>query len=495
MVDRQNSYNNGYGYQFNKGGLAFTDYQIIKQLLEGNFNYFGMGYTRERYASFYAGANYSLRDKYIFNTTIRTDGSNRLGESRTARWLPTWNVSAAWNLDTEKFIQQINAIDFLTVKAGYGLTANVGNATNSSVVYRSSTTQRPHLDETEAQIIIDGLENQDLTWEKQYELNLGLSTGVFRKYTIMFDYYKRNHFDLISVIKTSGIGGEPYKAINYADMKSYGVDLTLGAIILDRGKINWNSNFVFSYNKSKITDLKNLPRIYNLVFQDGGAQQGYPVRGLFSIDYQGLNPDTGVPSFIDHEGNVSSNVYLQSLNTQYLKYEGPVDPTVTGGFSNTIQYKNISLNIFVTYQAGNKIRLNPAFKSSYSDLDAMPREFLDRWVVPGDERFTNVPSIVDLTTLASLGATYPYNAYNYSSARVADGGFIRMRTIAITYTLPDKMIGTTPFSNASISLTGTNLWLLYADKKLYGQDPEFFTSGGVALPVAKQVTLSVKLSL
>ncbi|RAW00522.1 SusC/RagA family TonB-linked outer membrane protein [Pseudochryseolinea flava] len=495
MVDRQNAYNNGYGYQFNKGGLAFTDYQIVKQLLEGNFNYFGMGYTQERYASFYAGANYSWRDKYIFNTTLRADGSNKLGEARTARWLPTWNVSAAWNLDTERFIQQINLIDFLTLKAGYGLTANVGNATNSSVVYRSGTTRRPHLDETEAQIIIDGLENQDLTWEKQYELNIGLSAGIFKKYTIAFDYYKRDHFDLISVIKTSGIGGEPYKAINYADMKSQGIDLTLGATVLNRGNFNWSTNFVYSYNKSEITKLKNLPRIYNLVFQDGGAQQGYPVRGLFSIDYQGLSADTGVPTFIDHEGNLTSNVYLQSLNTQYLKYEGPVDPTFTGGLSNTIQYKNFALNVFFTYQGGNKIRLNPSFKSEYSDLDAMPREFLDRWILPGDEQHTDVPAIVDLSTLVSLGTTYPYNAYNYSTARVADGGFIRMRTIALTYTLPSKMVGTTPFSNASISITGTNLWLPYADKKLYGQDPEFFTSGGVALPVPKQVTLSVKLSL
>ncbi len=112
-------------------------------MLEGNFNYFGMGYTRERYASFYLGANYSWKDKYIFNTTVREDGSNRLGESQTARWLPTWNVSGAWNIDTEGFMENVRFIDFLTLKAGYGLTANVGNATNSSVVYRSSNTQRP----------------------------------------------------------------------------------------------------------------------------------------------------------------------------------------------------------------------------------------------------------------------------------------------------------------------------------------------------------------
>ena len=141
------------------------------------------------------------------------------------------------------------------------------------------------------------------------------------------------------------------------------------------------------------------------------------------------------------------------------------------------------------------IQPNPAFKNGYSDLDAMPREFLDRWITPGDEKYTDVPAIADLNVLAGLGSTYPYNTYNYSTARVADGGFVRMRTISLSYTLPNKIVAGTTFTSASISVTGTNLWLVYADKKLYGQDPEFFSSGGVALPVPRQITLSVKLVL
>lgn len=494
QVDRQNAFNNGYGYQFSKGGVAFTDYRIIKQLLEGNFSYFGMNNTHDRYASFYASGNYAYKGKYVLNATGRMDGSNRLGESTTARWLPTWNISGAWNIDTERFMENIRAVDFLTLRAGYGLTANTGNATNSSVVYRSGTTPRPSLDENESQIIIDGLENSDLTWEKQYELNVGVNTGLLNKYTVTLDYYRRNHFDLIGVIKTPGVGGEAYKAVNYADMKSHGVDLSLGAPVYVRGNVSWSTSFIFSHNKSEITNLKNQPRIIDLVFPDGGAMEGYPVRGLFSIDFQGLDPKTGVPLFINHDGKVSSDVYMQSLETKHLKYEGSIDPTVTGGWSNTVRYKNFTLNVFLTYQAGNKIRLNPAFQSSYSDLDAMPREFLDRWVMRGDERYTNIPSIPDVITLGSLGSVYPYNSYNYATTRVADGSFVRLRTASLGYNLPSRMLNGTGFQTASLTLTGTNLWLLYADRDLYGQDPEFFGSGGVAMPVAKQITASVKLS-
>jgi TonB-linked SusC/RagA family outer membrane protein len=494
QVDRQNSFNNGFGYQFSKGGVPFTDYRMIKQMLEGNFSYFGMGNYFDRYASFYAGNTLSYREKYVLNSTLRYDGSNRLGESPSARWLPTWNVSAAWNLDTEPFIQQIKAIDYLTLRAGYGLTANAGNATNSSAVFRSGITPRPYFDETETHIIIEGLENSDLTWEKQYETNIGINVGLFNKLNVTLDVYTRNHFDLISIIKTSGIGGEAYKAVNYADMKSKGVDLSIGATVMERNRWSWQTNFVYSRNTSRITNLKNEPRISDLVFPDGGAREGYPVRGLFSIQFKGLDPNTGVPLFLNQDGEISPDVFMQSLSVEHLKYEGSVDPTYSGGLSNTFKYKDFNLNVFLSYQGGNKVRLNPAFRSSYTDLDAMPREFLDRWVLPGDEKYTNIPSIADMITLSQLGATYPYNNYNYSSARVVDGSFVRLRSVSLGYNLPVRYFKYFGVKSSSITLTGTNLLLLYADKKLYGQDPEFVSSGGVAMPVAKQITATVKLT-
>lgn len=494
-IDRQTAFDKGFGYQFDKGGVAFTDYRIIKQLLESNLTYFGKQNTYERYASFYGSANYSFNTKYVFNGTVRMDGSNRLGNSTTSRWLPTWNVSGAWNIDTEGFMKNYKFVDFLTLRAGYGLTANAGNATNATAVFRNSSTRRPYLDEIESQIVIENLENSDLTWEKQYEANVGINAGFLNRLTLTLDVYRRDQFDLISVIKTSGIGGEAYKAINYADMQSNGIEVSIGAQVFNKANWSWTTNLIYSQNKTKITNLNNEPRIFNLIIPEGGAFVDYPVRGLFSIDYRGLDPRNGVPYFLNQDGEISEDVYLQSLETQYLLYEGPVDPLVTGGFSNTLKYKNFTVNCLITYQAGNKIRLNPVFKSRYSDMDAMPREYIDRWVLPGDEDITNVPSIPDPIELNKLNSVYPYNNYNYSSARVADGSFVRLRTISLGYNLPSRFWGKAPFKNASVILTGTNLLLLYSDKKLYGQDPEFFASGGVAMPVAKQVTATLKITL
>ncbi|RDV11993.1 SusC/RagA family TonB-linked outer membrane protein [Pontibacter diazotrophicus] len=495
-ADRQNKFFNGYGYQYNKGGVPYIDPNIIKQGVEGNFNYYGMSLRYDRFLAYMANAAYSYNGKYNLNGTVRYDGSNLLGESRTARWLPTWNVSGSWNIDTEPFMQQQDMVNRLTLRATYGLTASMGNATNSSLVLQSGSTRRPYLSEVESMIYIQNLENSELTWEKQYETNVGVDAGLFNeRLQLTVDGYIRNAFDLIGLIRTSGIGGEGLKVANYADMRSHGVEVTLGGGVVESQDWNLKSQFTFGYNEGEITNLKNNPDIWSLVTPEGGPKEGYPYRGLFSIRFDGLDPDNGSPLFMNENGERIGNVYLQSDETQYLKYEGPVDPIVNGGWFNSLRYKDFTLSALVTYSGGHKIRLNPAFKNSYTDLDAMPYDFLNRWVLAGDENTTNIPSILDRVEAAELGGTYPYNNYNYSTARVVDGDFVRMKQVSLSYNLPASRVKSIGFSSLSLSLVANNLWLIYADDRLNGQDPEFFGAGGVAMPVPRQFTLSLKAGL
>nr|WP_295871436.1 SusC/RagA family TonB-linked outer membrane protein [uncultured Chitinophaga sp.] len=495
-ADRQNALNTGYGYQYDYGGSVLPYYMIFKQAFEANLPYFGMQRTYDRYAAFYATAGYTYNGRYNFTGTIRTEGSNRLGKSPSARWLPTWTLSGAWNIDQENFMKGAPGIDMLKLRASYGLVASMGVATNSSVVLKAQNTYRQYARVIESGINIIDLENADLTWEKQYSFNAGIDAAFFNsRLTTTIDLYKRNSFDLIAGIKTSGIGGQDIRFANYADLSSNGVELTIGGEIIRSKDLGWKTNLTLGYNKNKITNAKNVPIIFDLVVPEGGNKQGYPVSGLFSLDYKGLENNTGIPLFVDEKGQVSRKVSLQDIETKYLVYEGPVDPPVAGGFSNTFRYKNLSLNVLLTYQAGNKIRLNPVFKSTYSDLDAFPREFLDRWTLAGDEKTTATPSVIDALTNYRMTDAYPYNNYNYSSARVADGGFVRLKYVALSYQMPPKMIQHIGLNNVSLTASATNLWLLYADKKLRGQDPEFFNAGGVAQPLQRQVVMSLKVGL
>jgi TonB-linked SusC/RagA family outer membrane protein len=498
--DRQNSSSMGYGYQYDNGGVASPDYRIIKQTIENNFPYFGMSKDYDRFAAFYFNAQYTYNRKYNFYGTVRYDGSNRLGSSKTARWLPTWSFGGAWNIDEEGFMEDLKAVNYLKLRASYGLTASLGPATNSNIVLRNINIHRPYLSDVETIITIANLANTDLTWEKNYTTNVGLDAGLFNnRINMSLDVYQRKSFDLISTIKTSGIGGEAEKAANYADMTSHGIELLLGGQVIKGANWGWKTNFTFGYNTTKITNAKNRPQIFDLVKAEGGNVEGYPVNSLFSLKFAGLNHLTGVPEFINESGQRSSGVYMQSDSIQNLKFEGSIDPKYTGGFNNTFTYKAFSLNIFVTYQAGNKIRLYPAFKNNYTELDATPKEFYNRWVMPGDELRTNIPSIMDEYQNALLGNSsfnYPYNNYNYSTVRVANGDFVRLKTVSLTYQLPAAVAQKTNFlKNLSFTLAAINPWLIYADKKLEGQDPEFFNTGGVAQPIQKQITLSIKAGL
>lgn len=495
-ADRQNFNSTGYGYQYGNGGVPFVDYRILKQTIELNFPYYGMSKDYDRFVAFYGSGTYTYNSRYNLTGTVRYDGSNKLGQSRRARWLPTWSVAGSWNVEQEKFMENVSWIDALTLRGSYGLTASMGPATNSSIVLKNINTNRTYLTERESVIQLANLENSELTWEKLYTANLGVdATMLNKRLNFSVDVYHRNSFDLISLVKTSAVGGEPYKAANYADMESQGAELLIGYVIVNNRTFKWRTNLTAGYNTNKITNAKNEPIIWDLVQAEGGNKQGYPVRSLFSINYKGLEHFTGTPQFIDETGKVGTNVYLQDQNTNYLVYEGPVDPRLTGGLLNTFSYKDFTLNVFITYQAGNKIRLYPAFKNNYSDLDAMPKEFFDRWEMPGDEKYTNVPSILGAFEQSKLEGSTPYNDYNYSTQRVAKGDMVRLKNVSLTWQVPQRIIKKFGVNSLSIQGVANNPWLIYSDKALRGQDPEFFNTGGIAQPIQKQFTFSVKLGI
>jgi TonB-linked SusC/RagA family outer membrane protein len=495
-TNRQNANNTGYGFQYDQGGTPFVDYRILKQTIETNFQYYGMRMDYERFAAFYGSAGYTLDEKYNFTGYVRYDGSNGFGKSAIARWLPTYTIAGSWNFDRENFIKNFKWLSMGRIRASYGLSADTGPATNSAVLFQSIITRRPFADEKESAIALSSLENTELTWEKLYSGNLGLDLGLFaNRINLTVDGYIRNSFDLIDDIKTSGIGGQIYKVANYADMQSYGVDFSIDGVLFKNKDWDFRSRITVGYSNTHITNVDNSPGIFDLVKAEGANVKGRPVRSLFSIDYDALDPKTGVPIFVNENGEVSSDVYLQDQNVSYLKYEGPVDPPVTGGFNNTLSYKNLTLNVFLTYQYGNKIRLNPLYRGTFTDLDALPKEFLDRWVMPGDEQITDVAKISDKLQQQYLAGTYPYNIYNYSTERVARGDFVRLKSVSLAYKLPLPIASRYGFKGASIQLSSINPWLIYADKKLKGQDPEFFNSGGVAQPIQKQFTVALKLAL
>ena len=424
---------------------------------------------------------------------MRYDGSNQLGASREARYLPTWNVSGAWNASNESFLDY-SFLNDLKVRATYGVSGNLPPQASALLNLQADVTVRPT--DVEPYLYIAALTNNDLTWEKLNEFNVGIDYSVLNnRLSGSLDYYRRNAYDLIGIVQTSGIGGQGLKVGNFADMKADGFEVTINTLNYNRGGIRWTTNANFGYTKDEITRLDFGPRIVDAIGQGGAAVEGGPRRGLYSTQFAGLSSQ-GLPRFYDEDGEVVYQYDLQEREglSETLKYEGSIEPRGAGGITNTVSYKNFTFSFLVSGKFDYKIRLNDGFYGTYNDFQALPGELANRWVVPGDEENTNVPVILDVGVAQSNGdVVTAYALYNKSDVRVANGDYVRLKNVRLSYNFEQQLVSKIGLSNASLSIEGQNLWLIYSDKALKGQDPEFFSSGGVSLPQPRSITMALNI--
>lgn len=498
-VERHSSWMRAWGRLYDFGDIGNFDPDMFDKLKNEGSEYYTINGALERTMAFFANATYSYKGRYIANGTIRYEGTNTLGNDRKSRWLPTWNISAAWNAHEEEWFKQFSpALSHFTLKGSYSLTADRGpySISNSSAIINSHIIWRPVGDDQETSLKISQLGNSDLTYEKKHELSLTADMGfIGNRINLELSWYNRRNFDLIGPITVQGVGGEIDKYGNIADMKSGGFELSLNTTNIKAKGFEWGTTFLYSHQYTEVTNLKNKARVIDLVRSNGFALEGYPVRAIFSIPFNKLTNE-GLPTFKVADGKITTDGinFQEYSDLSWLKYEGSSDPTDYGSLENTFKYKGLRLSVFVVYSFGNVIRLDPVFKNKYTDLDATPREFNNRWSAAGEENITTVPVIPSVRqNFMNPNLSVAYNAYNYSTERIAKGDFVRMKEISLDYTLPKAWIQPLRLENVNLKLQATNLFLIYADKKLNGMDPEFFNTGGVASPMPRQYTFTVRL--
>ncbi|PGH40393.1 MAG: SusC/RagA family TonB-linked outer membrane protein, partial [Candidatus Nephrothrix sp. EaCA] len=225
--------------------------------------------------------------------------------------------------------------------------------------------------------------------------------------------------------------------------------------------------------------------------------------------YAGLT-DQGLPSYIIPDADKIAGVNFQDTGADiipkagerggllsYLKYEGPSDAYKTISLQNTFTYKSWSLGCFIIASGGNKIRLPALFSDGkFDDVGAYSKDFLNRWILPGDEKLTRFPAIPSPRLMQIYEGTKiarAYNAYNFSTERTADGDYIRMRTVFLKYAFPKELLQRLFIKNLTLSGQIQNPWLIYSDSRLNGVDPEFYNSGGVAQPITRQYTMTLNV--
>ena len=422
-------------------------------------------------------ANYSYDSKYLFGVVGRYDGSSRFGSNQ--KFGTFFGAKVGWNIDREAFLANSKVVSQLRLRFGLGTVGNdnIGNFDarglyGSGGVYNGS-----------AGTAYTNLENPDLRWEKITTANLGVDFAFFdNRINGSVEIYKKKTDDLLLTQPLQTNTGFANFTSNVGKLENKGIELTLGADVISAkrsGDFNWNVNFVFAYNKQKVTQLYGG---YKVLPSDVSLRVGYPFGTLFTQKYAGVNPATGRPMWYDTLGNLTYQVAARDRriigNTRLPEFQG--------GLTNRFSYKGFSLEVFFNYEYGRIAQdLQVAFLSeNLARINTLQYFYDERWTTPGQ--------ITDVPRANANGAESKGSGAQSGDRTWFKADFIRLKTLTIAYDM-----NAAAFAGSKVGITsarfyvqGTNLYT-YSDS--YGYDIEFVGTSTGIIPQSRIITAGLQL--
>ena len=450
--------------------------------------------------STYLSLTYAYKRLWRVNLNGRIDGSNKFGDRSNDKFLPIWSLSGSYDLSS---LVKAKWVDYASVKASFGFQGNMLDSESPMMTIKKGTMDSYY---NEYISTVNGRPNPDLKWEKTTSYNIGLDMSFF-DHALEMDveaYYKKTK-DAFMTKKVSTVNGVSSYTINGGDVvnKGYSFDITYNAIR------NKNFRWTLSTSISKvINSIKSRPdsQTYDLKdFLDGTAVvEGKAINTFYSYKFIGLSPKDGGPLFDDYAGNQAALRGLSKYDvfTTVLEASGKRDADIQGNLTNTFRYKNWRASLTLGYSLGAKTRLFAMYGSAASSKaygTAMypeknySRDYMKRWMKPGDEKKTNIPALISYGTEAywkytthwsmSNQTTYSdiptiaenyWDMYDYSNVRVVSADYLKLQSASITYEMPSDLLNRVGFQRIALTLSAYNLFCI-CDSKLKGQTP---TQGG-----------------
>lgn len=439
--------------------------------------------TRIR-SSFGNGA-YTYDNKYTISASGRIDGSNYFGVETNLKSVPLWSFGGKWDIDKEQFYH-LDWMPVLRFRSTYGYNGNLDqNITGvTTFVNDGINSVYTHL----PQARISNVGNPELRWEKAGIANLGIDFGLKNNLiTGTLEYFVKNGKDIIGNESFAPSTGLMIFEGNYASMSGNGFDIQLMSKNIDKA-LKWHTTLLFSHATDKVTkyDATIIPSALTTADGTGGniyPAVSYPVFGIWSYRYAGLDPQNGDPQgYVD--GKISKDYanLTQPTSKTDLAYSGPARPQYFGAINNNFSYKNFSLSVNISYKFDYYFRRSSLnYTTLFNNWSGGNKEYAQRWQKPGDEKNTNVPSMV-----------YPDNPvrdqfYQYSSATVVKGDNIRLQDVSLNYNLDRQLYQNLPFKNIQVYFYANNLGIIWRANKL-NLDPDYPTG----YPSPKSIALGLK---
>lgn len=467
----------------------------------------GEYFSKTRYASFYASADYYLGGSIVLNASFRTDGSSNFGSNK--QFNPTWSAGAAWHVGEEKWMKSaVPALSHATLRAACGFTGDVNTSTSHLLVMEYLQQQYRYFgDNTYSLGTIPSAPNPDLGWEKTSDMKVGLDVGFWKdRLTANMEYYYRLSTDVVTSSQVQSTTGFTNVYFNSADIMNSGAELTLTGKILNFRDWSLGASVNFAYNYNKV--LKYRPYSSLGITSKDRYVEGYPAGAIFSGKLTGISGDTGLYEFkLRPDADIKSATDLNNPDN-YRYYLGTTVAPYTGGFNVTASWKQLRLSVSGVYSFGSKTYEKFSYPASYSNTkhnevstETVQSQYSDLY---GNHLNVSRDRVNRWTADRTSGVLYPriydyydarygffnYNPMDYSivdAIYLKNNSYLRIKTVVLSYSLPKAAVKTVRLRSVSFNVSLNNFFTF---TKYDGMDPEI---PGATYPTTRSVSAGVNV--
>ncbi len=470
--------------------------------------------------------NYDYAKKYFLTMTFRADGSSKF--LKGSRWGYFPGAALAWIMSEENFMKSAGSIDYLKWRVSYGQTGN-----NTVGIYDALGKYNTTRYDGNIGMVPSTMANATLAWETTTQLDAGVDMNLFGN-RVMFtgDYFNKLTTNLLFNKDLPNTSGFSSVKTNIGKVRFYGFDLEVTTRNIVKKDVNWTSKFTYSYVRNRVVELpdngRERNRIGGYTLADGtafgGTAEGEPLyrfygpvmdrilqtdeeaaNAYYDNQSKGYNPLTGesVPGrkfagdyeWKNRKG--SSTIMVDGVEREQISKEdvfllGYTVPHSTGGFSNTVTFKNFTFNLYLDFALGHSVyNTNKArfFLNTFEGNYAVHEDVKKCWTGYGDTK-AKYARFVTSDELQS-------NNFRSSSVFCTKGDYLCLREISVSYQLPGKWVNKVGLSDVAVSLAGNNLYYLTA---VEGVSPEVGTSTTYGssynnYPPVRRFTLGIKVTL
>ena len=485
--------------------IEYDKLNSFAKILDGTT---GQNISEDAFASFYGAATYNYRSRYIVSGTVRSDGSNNFGSDE--QFNIDWSVSGAWNIDQESWMMPIsNVLSTLALRGGFGYTGGVNKSVYPVLIMNYSTLFRTAEDDFYRMGYISGAPNPNLRWEKNRTISAQLDFGFFHdRISGQVAWYNNKNLDQVTKVRvpySTGFGSQSY---NTSEQLNTGIELSMQATILKINGFNWKIAANAAYNYNELT--KYEAPVKSLT---ADMYVGYPLGKIFTGKTTGINSETGLYDFVLRPDVTISTVEDYRKYQNYLFYIGTSNAPWTGGFSTTLSYKNISLNLVGNFSIGGKVVNDIVSEASYTEIAKnssepiqtsrndlyvnhlnVVRDVTYRWT-EANPITDGYPRLIDaygprLTDSAGnlLDKTRIYSDTISDCVLLENVSYLKFSSISLTYSFPERWLRPMKIGGLSASFLMNNLFTI---TNYSGIDPE---TPGAVYPQSRSFTFSLSLS-